>query len=613
MTKQNKKDLGKILLAAALFVLGNIVQAGELVRFGFFFAAFLVAGLDVLINAVRNITYGQVFDEEFLMTIATIGAFCVGEYPEGAAVMLFFQVGELFQSYAVNKSRKSISELMDIRPDYANVLTDGKTVKKDPYDVKAGDIIVINPGERVPLDSVVLDGESSLDTSALTGESMPRDVEKGSEILSGCININGVITAKVAKEYGESTVNRILDLVENASNKKSKSEKFITKFARVYTPAVCGVAVALAVVPSVITGNWSVWVYRALSFLVVSCPCALVISVPLSFFGGLGGASKQGVLVKGSNYLETMAQVKTVVFDKTGTLTKGKFAVTEVNAVCGDGEKLLQTAALCESASNHPIALCIKNTAGKVDAGRVTDIKEQAGFGVICNLDGAETLVGNEKLMQQHGISGVPQHSGTGSVVHIAQGGAYLGNIVVDDVIKDDAQQLVATLKAMGMKTVMLTGDIKPVGEKIAADLGIDTVVADLLPHEKVQHFEEILAQNKDGKVCYAGDGINDAPVLARADIGIAMGALGSDAAIEAADVVIMNDEIGKIVTAIKVAQKTLAIVKQNIVFAIGVKLLVLLLVAVGFATMWWAVFADVGVAVIAILNAIRALNTDNM
>lgn len=613
MTKQNKKDLGKILLAAALFVLGNIVQAGELVRFGFFFAAFLVAGLDVLINAVRNITYGQVFDEEFLMTIATIGAFCVGEYPEGAAVMLFFQVGELFQSYAVNKSRKSISELMDIRPDYANVLTDGKTVKKDPYDVKAGDIIVINPGERVPLDSVVLDGESSLDTSALTGESMPRDVEKGSEILSGCININGVITAKVAKEYGESTVNRILDLVENASNKKSKSEKFITKFARVYTPAVCGVAVALAVVPSVITGNWSVWVYRALSFLVVSCPCALVISVPLSFFGGLGGASKQGVLVKGSNYLETMAQVKTVVFDKTGTLTKGKFAVTAVNALCGDGEKLLQTAALCESASNHPIALCIKNTAGKVDAGRVTDIKEQAGFGVICNLDGAETLVGNEKLMQQHSIAGMPQHSGTGSVVHIAQGGVYLGNIVVDDVIKDDAQQLVATLKAMGMKTVMLTGDIKPVGEKIAADLGIDTVVADLLPHEKVQHFEEILAQNKEGKVCYAGDGINDAPVLARADIGIAMGALGSDAAIEAADVVIMNDEIGKIVTAIKVAQKTLAIVKQNIVFAIGVKLLVLLLVAVGFATMWWAVFADVGVAVIAILNAIRALNTDNM
>jgi len=613
MTKQNKKDLGKILLAAALFVLGNIVQAGELVRFGFFFAAFLVAGLDVLINAVRNITYGQVFDEEFLMTIATIGAFCVGEYPEGAAVMLFFQVGELFQSYAVNKSRKSISDLMDIRPDYANVLTDGKTVKKDPYDVKAGDIIVINPGERVPLDSVVLDGESSLDTSALTGESMPRDVEKGSEILSGCININGVITAKVAKEYGESTVNRILDLVENASNKKSKSEKFITKFARVYTPAVCGVAVALAVVPSVITGNWSVWVYRALSFLVVSCPCALVISVPLSFFGGLGGASKQGVLVKGSNYLETMAQVKTVVFDKTGTLTKGKFAVTAVNAICGDGEKLLKTAALCESASNHPIALCIKNTAGKVDAGRVTDIKEQAGFGVICNLDGTETLVGNEKLMQQHGVAGVPQHSGTGSVVHIAQGGVYLGNIVVDDVIKDDAQQLVATLKAMGMKTVMLTGDIKPVGEKIAADLGIDTVVADLLPHEKVQHFEEILAQNKDGKVCYAGDGINDAPVLARADIGIAMGALGSDAAIEAADVVIMNDEIGKIVTAIKVAQKTLAIVKQNIVFAIGVKLLVLLLVAVGFATMWWAVFADVGVAVIAILNAIRALNTDNM
>ena len=613
MTKQNKKDLCKILVAAVLFVLGNAVQAGEVVRFGLFFAAFLVAGLDVLINAVRNITYGQVFDEEFLMTIATIGAFCVGEYPEGAAVMLFFQVGELFQSYAVNKSRRSISDLMDIRPDFANVVVGGETVKKDPYDVKAGDIIVINPGERVPLDSVVVSGESSLDTSALTGESMPRDVENGSEILSGCININGVITAKVTKEYGESTVNRILDLVENASNKKSKSEKFITKFARVYTPAVCGVAVALAVVPSVITGNWSVWVYRALSFLVVSCPCALVISVPLSFFGGLGGASKQGVLVKGSNYLETMAQVKTVVFDKTGTLTKGKFEVVAVNAVDGESEKLLKAAALCEMASSHPIALCIKNAAGKVDAGCVSDVKEQAGFGVICNLDGAETLVGNEKLMQQHGISGVAQHGGTGSVVHVAQNGVYLGNIVVDDVIKDDAKQLVEKLKNMGMTTVMLTGDIKPVGEKIAADLGIDKAVTDLLPHEKVQHLEEILAQKADGKVCYVGDGINDAPVLARADIGIAMGALGSDAAIEAADVVIMNDEIGKITTAVGVAQKTLTIVKQNIVFAIGVKLLVLLMVAVGIATMWWAVFADVGVAVIAILNAIRALDTDNV
>lgn len=613
MTKQNKKDLCKILVAAVLFVLGNAVQAGEVVRFGLFFAAFLVAGLDVLINAVRNITYGQVFDEEFLMTIATIGAFCVGEYPEGAAVMLFFQVGELFQSYAVNKSRRSISDLMDIRPDFANVLVDGETVKKDPYDVKVGDIIVINPGERVPLDSVVLDGESSLDTSALTGESMPRDVENGSEILSGCININGVITAKVTKEYGESTVNRILDLVENASNKKSKSEKFITKFARVYTPAVCGVAVALAVVPSVITGNWSVWIYRALSFLVVSCPCALVISVPLSFFGGLGGASKQGVLVKGSNYLETMAQVKTVVFDKTGTLTKGKFEVVAVNAVDGESEKLLKTAALCEMASSHPIALCIKNAAGKVGAGCVSDVKEQAGFGVICNLGGAETLVGNEKLMKQHGISGVAQHGGTGSVVHVAQNGVYLGNIVVDDVIKDDAKQLVEKLKNMGMTTVMLTGDIKPVGKKIAADLGIDKAVTDLLPHEKVQHLEEILAHKTDGKVCYVGDGINDAPVLARADIGIAMGALGSDAAIEAADVVIMNDEIGKITTAVGVAQKTLTIVKQNIVFAIGVKLLVLLMVAVGIATMWWAVFADVGVAVIAILNAIRALDTDNV
>ena len=614
MTKQNKKDLCRILLAAALFVLGNIVQAGGFVRFAFFFAAFLVAGLDVLVNAVRNITYGQVFDEEFLMTIATIGAFCVGEYPEGAAVMLFFQVGELFQSYAVNKSRKSISDLMDIRPDHANVLVDGETVKKDPYDVKVGDIIVVNPGERVPLDSVVIKGESSLDTSALTGESLPRDVQAGSEILSGCININGVITAKVTKEYGESTVNRILDLVENASNKKSKSEKFITKFARVYTPAVCGVAVALAVIPSLVTGDWSVWVYRALSFLVVSCPCALVISVPLSFFGGLGGASKQGVLIKGSNYLETMAQVKTVVFDKTGTLTKGRFEVVAVNAVNGDEKALINLAALCENASSHPIALCIKNAAGKIDTNCVSDIKEQAGFGVICTVDGSETLVGSEKLMQQYNISGVQTNTVLGSVVHIAQNGAYLGNIVVADVIKEDAKQLVATLKAMGItNTVMLTGDVKSVGEKIAADLGIDTVVTELLPHQKVEHFENILEQNTNGKVCYVGDGINDAPVLARADIGIAMGALGSDAAIEAADVVIMNDEIGKITTAIKVAQKTISIVKQNIVFAIGVKLAVLALVAVGFATMWWAVFADVGVAVIAILNAVRALNTDNM
>ena len=613
MTKQNKKDLYKIIIAAVLFVLGSVVSAGQFVRFVLFFAAFIVAGGEVLINAVQNIRYGQVFDEAFLMTIATIGAFCVGEYPEGAAVMLFFQVGELFQSYAVNKSRKSISDLMDIRPDFAYVLVNGEVVKKDPYDVKVGDIIVINPGERVPLDSVVTEGESSLDTSALTGESLPRDVEKGSEILSGCININGVITAVVAKEYGESTVNRILDLVENASNKKSKSEKFITKFARWYTPAVCGVAVVLAVVPSLITGQWSVWVYRALSFLVVSCPCALVISVPLSFFGGLGGASRQGVLVKGSNYLETMAKVKTVVFDKTGTLTKGQFAVVAVNAVDGDREKLLCTAAVAENASSHPIALCIKNAAGKVDKA-ATDVKELAGFGVVCRIDGKETVVGNAKLMVQYNIADCAADAVVGSVVHIAQQGVYLGNIVVDDVIKEDAKQLIEKLKNMGItKTVMLTGDIKPTGEKIAADLGIDVVVTDLLPHQKVEQFEKILAENTDGKVCYVGDGINDAPVLARADIGIAMGALGSDAAIEAADVVIMNDEISKITTAIKVAQKTLNIVKQNIVFAIGVKLLVLMLVAVGFATMWWAVFADVGVAVIAILNAVRALNTDNM
>ena len=608
MTKQNKKELYKILVAAVFFVLGWVVNAGETVRFGLFFAAFIIAGLDVLINAVRNIFNGQVFDEEFLMTVATIGAFCVGEYPEGAAVMLFFQVGELFQSYAVNKSRRSISDLMDIRPDFANVLIDGKAVRKDPYDVKPDDIIVINPGERVPLDALVLTGESSLDTSALTGESVPRDVAAGSEILSGCINTSGVLTARVQKEYSDSTVNRILDLVENASNKKSKSEKFITKFARVYTPAVCFIALALAVIPSVFTGNWSVWVYRALSFLVVSCPCALVISVPLSFFGGLGGASKQGVLVKGSNYLEALAAVDTVVFDKTGTLTKGSFSVAQTK-----GENVLEIAALAEIASNHPIAQCIKNADGAgADATRVTDIKELAGFGVVCAVDGVPVLVGNAKLMESSGVKDFEECKAAGTAVYVAQNGVFAGYIVVADTLKADSANAVHKLKNAGMKTVMLTGDVSEIGQKIAAEVGVDTVYTDLLPQQKVEKLEEILAAAK-GKVCYVGDGINDAPVLARADIGIAMGALGSDAAIEAADVVIMNDEISKIATAIRVAQKTLGIVKQNIVFAIGVKVLVLILVAMGLVSMWWAVFADVGVAVIAILNAIRALNTKGM
>ena len=608
MTKQNKKELYKILVAAVFFVLGWVVNAGETVRFGLFFAAFIIAGLDVLINAVHNIFNGQVFDEEFLMTVATIGAFCVGEYPEGAAVMLFFQGGELCQSYADNKSRRSISDLMDIRPDFANVLTDGKAVRKDPYDVKPDDIIVINPGERVPLDALVLTGESSLDTSALTGESVPRDVAAGSEILSGCINTSGVLTARVQKEYSDSTVNRILDLVENASNKKSKSEKFITKFARVYTPAVCFIALALAVIPSVFTGNWSVWVYRALSFLVVSCPCALVISVPLSFFGGLGGASKQGVLVKGSNYLEALAAVDTVVFDKTGTLTKGSFSVEQTK-----GENVLEIAALAEIASNHPIAQCIKNAAGEgADATRVTDIKELAGFGVVCAVDGVPVLVGNAKLMESSGVKDFEECKAAGTAVYVAQNGVFAGYIVVADTLKADSANAVHKLKNAGMKTVMLTGDVSEIGQKIAAEVGVDTVYTDLLPQQKVEKLEEILAAAK-GKVCYVGDGINDAPVLARADIGIAMGALGSDAAIEAADVVIMNDEISKIATAIRVAQKTLGIVKQNIVFAIGVKVLVLILVAMGLASMWWAVFADVGVAVIAILNAIRALNTKGM
>ncbi|MBR5251743.1 MAG: cadmium-translocating P-type ATPase [Oscillospiraceae bacterium] len=608
MTKQNKKDLAKIIAAAVFFVLGNVVSAGETVRFALFFAAFVVAGGQVLVSAVRNIFNGQVFDEEFLMTVATVGAFIVGEYPEGAAVMLFFQVGELFQSYAVNKSRKSIADLMDIRPDFANVVTADGVVKKDPYDVAVGDVIVVNPGERVPLDAVVTKGVSSLDTSALTGESLPRDVEKDSEILSGCINLNGVITATVTKPYGESTVNRILDLVENASNKKSKSEKFITKFARWYTPAVCFVALALAVVPPLFDGMWSQWVYRALSFLVVSCPCALVISVPLSFFGGLGGASKAGVLIKGSNYLEALAQVETVVFDKTGTLTEGRFAIVETV-----GENVVRIAALAESASTHPIALCIKNAADNVDTFRVTDITEQAGFGVVCRIDGKTTLVGSEKLMESHGVTGFVPVQTEGTAVYVAQEGSFVGSIVIADTVKKDSADTVKKLKALGIKnTVMLTGDKKAVGEKIAAQVGIDTVYTQLLPQQKVEKAEEIIAQ-ATGKVCYVGDGINDAPVLARADIGIAMGALGSDAAIEAADIVIMNDEIGKIATAVKVSRRTIAIVKQNIVFAIGVKLLVLLLVAVGHATMWSAVFADVGVAVIAILNAIRALNTKGM
>ena len=610
MTKKNKRDLCKILAAAALFVLGNVVNAGEFVRFALFFGAFIVAGGGVIINAVQNIRYGQVFDEAFLMTIATVGAFLIGEYPEGAAVMLFFQVGELFQSYAVNKSRKSISDLMDIRPDFANVETAGEIKKTDPYDVKVGDIIVVNPGERVPLDSVVVKGESSLDTSALTGESLPRDVQPGSEILSGCININGVIRARVVKEYGDSTVNRILDLVENASNKKSKSEKFITRFARWYTPAVCGVALALAVIPSVVTGQWSVWVYRALSFLVVSCPCALVISVPLSFFGGLGGASRQGVLIKGSNWLEALGKVDTVVFDKTGTLTEGKFRVVKVNGT----EEVLSLAALAETASSHPIAQCIKEYAKGADTSRVSDIKELAGFGVQCVIDGRNVLVGSAKLMENNGID-LAEGETEGTVVHTAADGVYLGSIVVADTLKKGSKAAVERLKKVGVgRTVMLTGDIQPIGEKIAAEAGVDEAVCNLLPHEKVEQLEKILAQNSGkGKVCYVGDGINDAPVLARADIGVAMGALGSDAAIEAADVVIMNDDVDKIATAVNISRKTLRIVKQNIVFAIGVKLFVLLLVAVGSATMWSAVFADVGVAVIAILNAIRALDTKNM
>ena len=612
MSKKNKKDLIRIIIAGLFFAVAAITKMEGPTAFAMYFASFLIVGHDVVIGAVRNIAGGQIFDENFLMTVATIGAFAVGEYPEAAAVMLFFQTGELFQNYAVNKSRKSISDLMDIRPDFSNVVSGDTTVKTDPYDVKQGDIIIVNPGERVPLDGIVISGVSTLDTSALTGESLPREVQTDSELLSGCININGVLKVKVTKEYGQSTVNRILDLVENASNKKSKSEKFITKFAKYYTPTVVIIALLLAVLPPLFIKGalWQDWIYRALTFLVISCPCALVISVPLSFFGGLGGASSRGVLIRGSNYLETLAKTKTVVFDKTGTLTKGKFDVVQVNGE----ENTLEIAAIAEAHSSHPIASCIKNAAQNNGEIKATNVQEKAGYGVTCEVNGVKTLVGNAKLMTENNIAYKEVVGST--VVYVAQNGVCTGSIVIEDTLKPDAKEAIKGLKNMGVtKTVMLTGDSKAVGEKIAKELGLDTVCTELLPDQKVEQLEKLLSEKslQEDKLCYVGDGINDAPVLARADIGIAMGALGSDAAIEAADVVIMNDQPSKIITAINISRKTLGIVKQNIIFALGIKLLVLLLGATGHATMWEAVFSDVGVAVIAILNSMRALNTKNM
>lgn len=608
-----KRRLWRIITGAAVFVAAFFAgPRPEWVKPALFLAAYIIAGYDVILRALKNIVRGEVFNENFLMSIASIGAFFIGEFPEGVAVILFYRVGELFQDYAVDKSRRSIAELMDIRPDYANVKKGDEIKKVDPDEVHIGDIIVIKAGEKVPLDGRVLEGSSMLDTSALTGESVPREIAAGSEILSGCININGVITAEVTKEYGESTVSKILDLVENASSKKSKSEQFITRFARYYTPVVVIIAAILAVVPPLVIRGavFSDWIYRALSFLVVSCPCALVISVPLSFFGGLGGASKAGILIKGSNYLEALAQTEIVVFDKTGTLTKGVFNVQEIHPEGVSKDELLELTAYAESYSNHPISLSIRRAYGKdIDHERILDVEEIPGHGVSATVDGKNILAGNNKLMEKMNI---PYFKGriAGTAVHVAADQQYAGYIIIADEVKPDAAKAIRELKAARIrKTVMLTGDTRTVGEKVAGDLGIDKVYSELLPGDKVERLEELFREKSPkGKLAFVGDGINDAPVLARADIGIAMGGLGSDAAIEAADIVIMTDEPSKISTAMRISKKTLRIARQNVIFAIGVKVLILVLSALGCATMWAAVFADVGVAIIAILNSFRAL-----
>lgn len=612
------KRLWRIIIGAAVLATAVLLSLNnEWLQIALFIISYIIVGGDVVKRAVKNIFKGQVFDENFLMSIATIGAFFIGEYPEGVAVMLFYQVGELFQSYAVGKSRKSIASLMDIRPDYANVKKGDELVKVDPDEVQIGDIIVIKAGEKIPLDGKVIEGSSMIDTSALTGESVPREVEVGSDILSGCININGVITAEVTKEFGESTVSKILDLVENASSKKSNSEQFITKFARYYTPVVVIIAVFLAIIPPLVIdgATFSDWIYRALAFLVVSCPCALVISIPLSFFGGIGGASKKGVLVKGSNYLEALAETEIVVFDKTGTLTKGVFNVQEIHPEGVSKEELLELTAHAESYSNHPISLSLKRAYSKeIDNGRISDVEEISGHGVIATVDGKKVMAGNIKLMK---MMDIPYFKGEliGTIVHVAVNNKYIGYIVIADEVKEDSAQAIKELKAANIKqTVMLTGDNKSIGSKVAKELGLDKVYAELLPADKVEKLEELFSQkSKKGKLAFVGDGINDAPVLARADIGIAMGGLGSDAAIEAADVVIMTDEPSKIATTMKISKKTLKIAHQNILFAIGIKIIVLILSAFGITTMWAAIFADVGVTIIAVLNAFRALNVKNL
>ena len=617
MNKKQKKVLIRIIVAAALIVVLSLMPIEGYVKFGLFMIPYLVIGYDILKKAFKGILNKQVFDENFLMAVATIGAIALGDYKEGVSVMLFYQIGELFQSYAVGKSRRNISELMDIRPDYANIEKDGKLEKVDPDEVEIGTVIVVQPGEKIPIDGIVTEGNSTLNTSALTGESLPRQTAVGDEVISGCINMTGVLKIQTTKEFGESTVSKILDLVENSSSKKSKSENFISKFAKYYTPAVCYGALALAILPPLvrmlamgIAPEWGEWIYRALTFLVISCPCALVISIPLSFFAGIGGASNQGVLVKGSNYLETLAQTKYVVFDKTGTMTQGVFEVSGIHHSKMENEKLLEYAALAESSSSHPISKSLQKAYGKpIDRNRVTDVEEISGNGVIAKVDGIAVAAGNAKLMKRLGIEYKECHH-VGTVVHMAVDGTYAGHILISDILKPHAKEAIHALKKAGIsKTVMLTGDAKNVAEQVAKELGIEEVCSELLPSDKVEKVEELLKKKGEKeKLAFVGDGINDAPVLSRADIGIAMGALGSDAAIEAADVVLMDDDPLKIAKAIKIARKCIRIVYENIYFAIGIKIICLILGALGIANMWTAIFADVGVMVIAVLNAIRAL-----
>lgn len=620
MTKKQKKMLRRILISAAIFVLAMILNAVSPLNWYFslpiYLAGYLIVGYDVVIGAVKKILNGQLFDEEFLMSLATVGAFLSGEYAEGMMVMLLFQVGELFQSYAVGRSRRSIAQLMDIRPDYANIMVDGELTQVDPEEVKVGDTIIVRSGERIPLDGVVIEGTSSIDTSALTGESVPRDITDGDEIISGCINLSGVLTVRVTKEFGESTVAKILDLVENASSKKAKAENFITRFAHWYTPSVVVAALLLAFIPPLILHQPLFdWVHRALIFLVISCPCALVISVPLSFFGGIGGASKCGILIKGSNYLEALAQTEIVAMDKTGTLTQGSFEVTELHPADGmEKDRLLRLAAMTENYSSHPIALSLKKAFGKeIDSSLITDVEEISGHGIRAVVENAPVAVGNLRLIDLEGISLSEQKYPIGTIVHLAVDGVYGGYIVIADQLKPDAREAVRRLKLSGIKkVVMLTGDLQTVGDIIGKELQVDEVCAELLPADKVEQVERLMKQKSaKGRLAFVGDGINDAPVLSRADIGIAMGGLGSDAAIEAADIVIMDDKPSRIADAIAISRKTLRIVYQNIVFALGVKGLVMIMGAFGVATMWEAVFADVGVAFIAILNAMRALNTN--